>query len=141
MPRFNFRILTLATLLATTAFNGGTYAQNRALAVELNALDTQGANCRISFMAHNKTEEALQGLGYEVVLFNTEGGIDRMTKFDFGGLPAGKTVVRRFDLAGTVCEEIGRVLVNGASRCEAASTLDCDSLLTTTNRTTVEFGK
>ena len=116
-------------------------ASEKSLAVELNALDALSTSCRVTFVASNKTDAALQGLGYEVVLFGKDGGIERMTKFDFGALPVGKTVVRRFDFADTACANIGRVLINGSSRCEASDDLDCDARLVPTNRTAVEFGK
>ena len=110
------------------------------LQLELNKLATQGSNCRVTFVANNRTGKAIGGLGYEVVLFDTDGGVSRMTKFDFGSLAVAKTIVRRFDLAGTPCEQIGRSLVYGASRCEAEG-INCDAILATANRTNVAFGQ
>ena len=46
--------------------------------------------------------------------------VDRLTVLDFNELPAGKTKVARFDLAGTDCTRISRVLVNHATECAGA---------------------
>lgn len=131
-------VLTLALFVATPF---AAKASEKSLAVQLNALDALSTTCRVTFVASNKTEAAVEGLGYEVVLFGKDGGVERMTKFDFGALPVGKTVVRRFDLADTACADIARVLINGSSRCEVSGDLDCDASLVTTNRTDVEFGR
>ena len=49
------------------------------LQLELNKLATQGGNCRVTFVANNRTGKAIGGVGYEVVLFDTDGGVSRMT--------------------------------------------------------------
>ncbi|MEN0040833.1 MAG: hypothetical protein AAF764_05805 [Pseudomonadota bacterium] len=142
------RLFALICALASTPILAvSAYAQKDAaeiartdLKLELNKLATQNGNCRVTFVANNRTGKAIGGLGYEVVLFDTEGGVSRMTKFDFGSLAVDKTVVRRFDLAGTPCEQIGRILVNEASRCEADG-IDCNAALATANRTDVAFGQ
>ena len=60
----------------------------------------------------------LDKAAFEVVLFDTEGLVERMTVFDFREVPGGKTKVRQFDLPGIDCGSVGSVLVNGAANCD-----------------------
>jgi len=110
--------------------------------LELNSVAPKENACRVTFVIKNDQPQTLDQLAFEMVLFDTKGGVNRMTKFDFGKLLPQKTVVKRFDLSDTKCTEIGRVLVNEASLCNSASqAVDCNILLETTNRTAINFGK
>ena len=110
--------------------------------LELNSLAPNENACRVTFVIKNDQPQTLDQLAFEMVLFDTKGGVDRMTKFDFGKLLPQKTIVKRFDLSDTKCTEIGRVLVNKASLCKSASqAVDCNTLLETTNRTGINFGQ
>ena len=77
-----------------------------------------------------------------MVVFDAKGLVKLMTVFDFGPLPADKTVVRRFDLPDTGCESVSRILINGAARCkgEGIEASDCAKALKTKNLTDAEFG-
>ncbi|TIW20582.1 MAG: hypothetical protein E5V81_13815 [Mesorhizobium sp.] len=68
--------------------------------------------------------------------------VDRLTVLDFKDLPAGKTKVTRFDLAGADCGKLSRVLINSATEC-AGSGVDpaaCMRALKTSTRTAIAFG-
>lgn len=93
-------------------------ADAAALTVELNALQPSEQGCRLSFVATNGLEADIGRLAYEMVLFDAAGLVERLTVLDFKEIPAGKTRVRQFDLAGTGCPAISRVLVNDAKACE-----------------------
>jgi len=68
--------------------------------------------------------------------------VDRLTVLDFKDLPAGKTKVVRFDLAGTDCGKISRVLVNSATDCTGAGveTSACMRQLKTDSKAGIAFG-
>lgn len=112
------------------------------LKVELNGLETNGEACRATFVVSNGLEADLDATGLELVIFDAKGLVQLMTVFDFGALPQGKTVVRRFDLPETGCDDISRILINGAARCsgEGIDRETCQARIETGNKTETEFG-
>ncbi|MEO0830265.1 MAG: hypothetical protein AAFY03_07365 [Pseudomonadota bacterium] len=88
------------------------------LELELNAMDSVDAGCRLTFLAINQQEADLDKLVLETVLFTTEGRVDRLTLFDFGPLPLSRPRVRQFNLSDIACGDLGRILINGAQSCE-----------------------
>lgn len=123
---------------------GPAVAQERPAAphvsIELNAAAGNEAGCLLSFMVENGHDAAIDSAIYEMVLFDREGQVDRLTLFDFGTLPLDRPRVRQFTLPGTSCETIGRVLVNGASTCKAPDLGDaaCSADLAVSSRTVIE---
>ena len=111
------------------------------LSIEINKAEQLEATCRLVFMAHNGLGVDLSELSLETVLFDTEGGVERFTLFDFRDVPAGKTRARQFDLPDTRCEGIGRVLINGAAACagDGLSGAECIEHLEPTSRTAMEI--
>ena len=73
------------------------------------------------FVATNSTDNSIEEMSLETVLFDATGTVDRFALFDFKALPKGKTRVRQFDLPDTQCSDIGRVLINGAASCVGQS--------------------
>lgn len=134
--------------VAAALFLGGpaaAFAQDTAapqLLLELNALQPSDKGCRLTFVVNNKLGQDLSKAAFEIALFSDQGVVDRLSILDFGDLPAGKTKVTRFDLAGTDCTKIGRVLVNAATEC-VGSGIDpktCMRALVASSRTSAEFG-
>ncbi|MEJ8474370.1 hypothetical protein [Roseibium algae] len=116
------------------------------LSLELNRASETANGCMLSFVASNSTGQALGGLAYEFVLFNADGLVDQMTAFDFGAIQDQKTVVRQFELAGVKCPSIGKILVNGAARCDLVDPQPgtenmCITALEPKTRTTIAFIK
>lgn len=110
------------------------------LHIELNRAEAATGGCRLSFVARNASPEDLTGASYEVVFFDKEALITEMTAFGFGHLPAGKTVVRQFDVPGLACSETGRLLVNGPAGCGSADVpAHCKAVLTTSSRASIPF--
>lgn len=110
------------------------------LQVELNAAETSEANCKLTFLITNRLETALDKAVYEAVLFDQNGTVDRLTLFDFGALPVGRPRVRQFVVPQTSCENLGRILFNGAQTCagEGVDAGICESDLGLTSRTEIE---
>lgn len=138
------RLFTAATSLSCVlALSGPALAQAPApfLSLELNAMQQIDGACRIVFLAENRLGTDLAALSYETVLIGTDGVVDRLTLFDFQSLPEGRARVRQFDLDNARCNEIGRILINGAAACDGDSLAgtECIDKLTVTSKTKTEI--
>ena len=139
------RILT-AVLAVSLPAGGAALAQEPvaapSLRLEFNGLEPSPAGCRLTFVVENGLGAALGRAAFEIVLFNRDGLVDRLTVLDFKDLPAGKTKVRQFDLQGADCAGIGRVLVNDAVACEGEGVAPsaCIRSLNAETRSDIAFG-
>ncbi|MDR6759104.1 hypothetical protein J2Y48_004420 [Mycoplana sp. BE70] len=141
-----------ATLLLTaavaTAIPGGATAQEAstndasALILELNGAQPSDKGCRLTFVVKNDLGADLSKAAFEIALFNETSVVDRLTVLDFKDLPAGKTKVVRFDLAGADCGKTSRVLVNSATECTGSGVEPsaCMRKLKTSSKTGISFG-
>ena len=109
--------LALAVLPAGAQEAAKNPAPVPALVLELNGAQPSDKGCRLTFVVTNNLGAELTKAAFEIALFNDTGVVDRLTVLDFNELPVGKTKVARFDLAGTDCTKISRVLVNTATEC------------------------
>ena len=113
------------------------------LTLELNGAQPSDKGCRLTFVVNNDLGAGLSKAAFEIALFNQEGVVDRLTVLDFKDLPAGKTKVTRFDLAGADCARISRVLVNSATECagDGIEPTACLAHLKTQTKTAISFGQ
>ena len=134
--------LTAAALLLAAPLGLRAVTKARSVDLVLNRLEQNGEACRLTFVTRNGLPADLASSGFEMVIFDAKGLVKLMTVFDFGALPAGKTVVRRFDLPDTGCQSVSRILVNGAARCkgEGVEASACAAALNTKNLTDIDFG-
>ncbi|MCV2894256.1 hypothetical protein [Lentibacter sp. XHP0401] len=111
------------------------------LAVELNAEVKTESGCLLSFLVGNDHEQDIEAAVFETVLFDKSGQVDRLTLFDFGALPAGRPRVRQFQVDGLACENLGQILINGASSCKIAGADSplCGASLKLSTRTETEL--
>lgn len=111
------------------------------LNVELNAADTVGDSCRLTFVLSNRTEQEIERLVAETVLFSDQGGVVLLTLFDFAALPAGRPRVRRFQVPDTSCDRLGQVLINGLDTCtiDGAQSDMCRPALTLSSRVKIRL--
>lgn len=110
------------------------------IAVELNAAETQGDSCVLTFMITNSTSVEAAKIVYETVLFDATGQVNRLTLFDFGTVPPARPRVRQFSVPQLSCENLSRVLFNGAHSCEGEG-LDetvCDAGFVPSSRVKIE---
>lgn len=93
------------------------------ITLQLNKLApfAEGTGCVAYFVVSNPGAQAISDLDLDLVLFDTDGIIARRMAAQLGPLPAGKTAVRLFDLAGTPCDSIGHILVNDVLSCQAGT--------------------
>jgi hypothetical protein len=132
------RAIALATALSAAP---AAAQEAPALHLELNDLSEVPGGCQISFLAANATGADLDAVVFEAVLIDGQGRVDRLTLFDFGALPAERPRVRQFVLPDIACADLGRILINGAHRCETggAASPACGAALRPTTRTGVEL--
>lgn len=114
-------ILALATAASLSTAEAQTAGETMALELN-NATDVDGA-CRLTYVATNGTGVTLEGLSYEIVLYDPEGIVpdDGFLLFEFGAIPEGKTKVVQFMLENRDCASISRVLVNDVAECRSAT--------------------
>jgi hypothetical protein len=110
------------------------------VSVELNASETVEQSCKLTFLITNGLAGAIDRIVYEAVLFDVEGKVDRLTLFDFGALPVARPRVRQFVVPQVSCEQLGRVLFNGASACEGDGMAPdiCETALLPSSRIGIE---
>lgn len=117
----SFRRLALFVLLAgaapIVAFAQSAGDAQPRLFVELNAVKDVDEACRLTFVARNETETAIDQAVFETVIFDTSGGVVSLSLFNFRDLPAHRPRVRQFDVPAMTCDAVGKVLINGASSC------------------------
>lgn len=137
-----FGILGLSALMSAPAM-----AQDAAqqFTLELNAAaETEAGSCRLTYVASNQTNSALDRTAYEVAVFDDQGVVTRLLVLEFGALIEGKTKILQFDLAGTACSSISRIVVNDVAACTAAGSGEelpvCMSGLAASSRTAIQFG-
>ena len=140
-PLFASAFCGLFALSAAAPALAGEPSPGPSLSIEINKAEQLEATCRLVFMTRNGLGVDLSELSLETVLFDTEGGVERFTLFDFRDVPAGKTRVRQFDLPDTRCDGIGHVLINGAAACagEGLSGAECIEHLEPASRIAMEI--
>jgi len=140
-PAKSITILAAALLAAASPVSAQD-APAPALVLELNGAQPSDKGCRLTFVVTNNLGAELTKAAFEIALFNEAGVVDRLTVLDFNELPAGKTKVARFDLAGTDCAKVTRVLVNHATECAGAGVdpKACLARLKPETKSTIVFG-
>lgn len=129
-----FRALALTAMFAAPALA----QESSGLTLDLNNLQSQDGACRITFVASNSLAADLDKLGFEVVLFNTQGLVERMVALDFGAMAQGRTKVLQFNLPALDCSAVGRVLINDVT-CEDTE-VECLDALALESRSEIAFG-
>jgi len=111
------------------------------IAIELNKLEPVKTACRAYLVVQNRTGAALTSLRLDLVMFGSDGVIARRLAVETAPLPAGKTAVRLFDMDGTPCDGISRVLLNDVLACSGddGGRDDCLAAIRTSSRTDAEF--
>ncbi|RWC89639.1 MULTISPECIES: hypothetical protein [unclassified Mesorhizobium] len=138
----SLRLLTSALAMSLAMVPAWAEQSAPVLTLELNAAQPSDKGCRLTFLVSNNLGADLIKAAFEIALFNEAGIVDRLTVLDFKDLPAGKTKVTRFDLAGTDCAKVSRVLINSATECAGTGVepAACMRKLKTDTRTGIAFG-
>lgn len=134
------RACALALLITGPALSQTAPDSPGHITLELNTAEQVDDACRLSFVIHNTHATDIAQAVFEAVMFTTTGGVDRLTLFDFGTLPAARMRVRQFMVPGLECASLGQLLINGAETCagEGVSTDFCTTGLELRSRTGIE---
>ncbi|WP_448329734.1 hypothetical protein [Sulfitobacter sp. M13] len=140
MFRKRYALMSAALLLTSQIAAAQETDISGRVSVELNAAESVDTSCKLTFLITNGLPQPIDKAVYETVLFDASGQVDRLTLFDFGSLPPARPRVRQFVVPELGCEQLGRVLFNGASTCEGAQieATVCETGLLATSRTNVE---
>ena len=111
-------------------------SQGPGLTLELNRLQPQPEACRTYLLFGNELEVGFTELVLDFVFFDSDGIIARRSLVNAAPLPADKTVVKIFDVAGIDCARLGKVLLNAVQSCETDGEAieDCLSVVTLSSR-------
>lgn len=141
-----FRISAAAACVAGILSAGAAQAQGTpTFSLELNAAaQTETGSCRLTYVASNLSDIALERTAYQFAIFDGEGVVNRLLVLDFGALVAGKTKILQFDLTGSPCDSISRIVVNDVTACTVAGTGEASDIcmggLAASSRTAIQFG-
>lgn len=129
-----FLLLAMAVGLTTPLFAADPGAGK--VAVELNKLETNGDGCQPYLVFANKTDIDFDSLKLDLVMFDDDGIIARRVAVEGAPLSSGKMVVKAFDIPNLACDRIGRVLLNGLTKCAdlAGDRSGCLALIETGSR-------
>ena len=107
-----------------------------AVTIELNKLEPQGKACRAYLVIDNPSDAAFQALKLDLVVFRTDGVIDRRLLIDLAPVRAAKKSVKIFDIDALACDAVGSVLLNDVTDCRDATgpVLDCAARLKLSSR-------
>ena len=137
------RIILLLFLALCCRAMPGEAEPPKPIAIELNRLEEQGANCRAYLVIANPGPAAFSGFTLDLVLFDRGGTITRRLAVDIAPVRPEKTMVKVFDIAGTVCGAIGSILVNDVLHCRDAEgdVAGCIDRITASSKLSVKLSK
>jgi hypothetical protein len=113
------------------------------LSIDLNKLETQSGNCRLTMVVVNGRTAAAQSLRADLVMFGPDGVVAKRLAVDLGPVPANKTIVKAFDVAGLACDGIGSILLNDVPACQFAGSTEaapaCLDIISVTSKAGARF--
>lgn len=113
------------------------------LNIELNKLEPIDKGCRAYVVIDNTSTADYEALKLDLFMFRTDGVIGRRFAIDVAPFKGSKRTVKLFDLAGSVCTEVGSFLINEVLECKAAGAQvpDCLARLAPTSRADAKLTK
>lgn len=135
-----FRAALAAFLLALAAA-GAARADEPAVTLELNRAEEVDGACRLYLVVGNGLDVPLDPFTLDVVAFDVQEIVAARLAVDLAPVPAGKTQVRLFDVAGPGCSGLGALLLNEIVACGAGETSgrDCLALVAVSTRAPIDF--
>lgn len=139
------KAISILTLSLVGAVQAQAQSAEQQFTLELNAAaETDAGSCRLTYVASNQTDTALDRTAYEVAVFDAQGVVTRLLVLEFGALVEGKTKILQFDLASTACSSISRIVVNDVAACTVSGSGEtsgvCMAGLAASSRTAIQFG-
>lgn len=93
-------------------------ASGKTLLIELNKLAPHGNACRVYMLFNNKTTNRFSNLTLDIVVFDKKGIINKELALDAAPLTPNRLSVKIFDIDGTGCDQIGKLLLNNVTSCK-----------------------
>lgn len=109
------------------------------IVLELNKLGTVDNACELTFLVKNETPDDVEKLALEFAFLDSNGQLSKLATLNFGALKTQRPKITQFGLAATSCENISQIFINSASECTGVLSDDCIGMITTMNKTTVQF--
>lgn len=134
-------LIPCLVLAACLNLNAARAEPSQALLVQLNAAEDAGDACRLTFVIRNQLPTAVASFALELVMFDRSEGVSGYAAVDFGAMPAGKTIVRQYDVGNAPCNDISRVLLNEVRACDIGNPVEqtCLDLFQLSSRTEIDF--
>lgn len=132
---------SLSPLLALPMSIPSTAAEEGGLEIALNRVNASESACRFTFVFRNSLGAAINEAAFELVVFTSDGQIDRFVQISTGAMPKGKMRAKQFDFDKLDCTKVSRVLVNDVKTCNGQG-LDpalCLSKLKVTGNKSIEL--
>jgi hypothetical protein len=132
--------VTGAAFAAVVALSSPAFAKDD-LKLELNKLETAGANCQAYFLIEEQAGKPLQSLKADLIVFGKDGGISKRLIAELGPIRTKKTSVKIFAI-DVPCAEISGVLLNDVASCAPDATSEsCLDRLVISSRLAIRFYK
>ncbi len=106
------------TILLLTLFNPSLGMAQDNIEIELNKLEDQDGSCRAYLVFRNQTDAQYSEFKLDLVMFGSDGVINRRLAVDSSPLRPNKTSVKLFDIDGLSCEGISLILINDVLSCK-----------------------
>jgi len=126
-----------------TAQSAAATSDQGSFVLELNnATDTESGGCQLTFVSVNESEQSITEATFQAGIFDGGGIVTQLVLFEFGALPAGKTLIVPFTLPSQNCADISRVIVNAVAKCttdQGETSAICSSGLVTRTLSGIAF--
>jgi len=129
--------------MAMALWAGSAAAQEGALQIELNNIALRNDVCQVFIRVGNQSDTAYTAFKIDLAFFDKDGVINDRVLVDLAPLRARKTSIHVFDMPDLDCGNVGEVLLNDISECQAedpANTpADCFAAVTLGSRGDIGF--
>lgn len=106
--------------------------------VRLDQANQKAQLCQLIFVLENSSKTELKELQFELVLFDSNARVIRLSLLDFLSLPADSMRVRSFGFPDMQCSNIGKILFNNVGKCVSVDALSCKVTLSVESETSIE---
>lgn len=118
-------------------------SDSSSLGFELNKLEQSTDDCLAFLVLKNSAQMHFDILKVDLVLFDTQGLIQRRLALNVAPVEPEKTRVRQFRMAGVQCGDIGSILVNEVIECvvDGSPNTSCLGLMSISSRLNISLYK
>ncbi len=121
------------------------HAAETEISIELNKLEyrEKDATCRVYVLINNRSQVAYTDLSLDLVMFRTDGIMDKRLNLKLAPLSETKMKVKLFDLKDVACDQVGWLLLNDVRSCktEQGPVENCLSKISVSSRASVKLTK